>query len=79
MTSNLIKRGNLDTEADMHMGQVIGRHKENVIYKPRNHQKLEKALLNRFFLTALRRSQPCQRLDQKFPGSRTVRKLIFIV
>lgn len=44
MTSDLIKWGHLDTGADMHRGQVIERRKENVIYKPRNHQELEKAL-----------------------------------
>ena len=34
-SSVIIKRGNLETETDMHRERVMGRHRENAIVKPR--------------------------------------------
>ena len=76
MTDILIKRGNLDT--DMYKVRTWGEchlQAKECLRPP----EARREAWNRFSLTALRRSQPCWRLDVGLPASGTEREYISVV
>ena len=84
MTGGLIKRGNLDTEADIHTGRMPGNDEkkdqgDTAEAKerqrlPANYQKLGARHGTDFSRTALTRNQPVPHLELEFVTSRTSRQ-----
>ena len=71
-----MKGGNLDTETEMHTGKMPCEHENRIwgdnVYKPRNTKvcrwttKSQEKAWNRFFLTVLTVTQPCDTLILDF-------------